>query len=220
MSYTKRDHAKRSKRMKAKWKEPGYREKMLRTRAEVQSRPETRARQSAGGKRAWEPKARHVKSRRTSKTLWKKKKYREKVFAGLAEKWKDPEFRAKQALGAKRACRKRAKFGEIGYSYPKEKFTFRAMHDRVRRGKVQSIEWPRTIDGFCSFLAEVGPIPKNLKRPSIGRKRHSLGYCAGNIRWEEQSINSAKHKGSWCEHETGDVITKRQQKRALSGAKK
>ena len=73
---------------------------------------------------------------------------------------------------------------------------FKRAHDRVRDGKSPSIEWPRTLDGFVGFLKEVGPIPAFLKKPSLGRKFHAIGYVTENVMWEEHAENSIKRKGT------------------------
>lgn len=73
---------------------------------------------------------------------------------------------------------------------------FKRMHDRVRDGKSPSIEWPRSLDGFVLFLKEIGPIPFDLNKPSVGRIKHSKGYEADNVSWEEHSENSIKRKGT------------------------
>lgn len=73
---------------------------------------------------------------------------------------------------------------------------FKRMHNRVRDGKSPSIQWQRTLEGFVLFLKEIGPIPFDLEKPSVGRIRHSQGYEAGNVMWEEHRENSIKRKGT------------------------
>lgn len=55
-------------------------------------------------------------------------------------------------------------------------------------------DFPRTAEGFLLFAAEMGPIPESIKRPSVGRKDHDLGYIIGNIKWEEYSYNVWKQR--------------------------
>jgi hypothetical protein len=97
---------------------------------------------------------------------------------------------------------KRNHWGEEKQKYGKEHATFIRCHNRVRDGKCPSIEWPRNTEGFKCFLNEIGPMPTNMFKPSIGRKDHSLGYITGNIQWEEHAINSTKRKGTRYEKET------------------
>lgn len=73
---------------------------------------------------------------------------------------------------------------------------FKRMHDRVRDGKVPSIQWPRTLDGFVEFIKAAGPIPTHLHKPSIGRIKHHIGYRRCNVRWEEHRHNSVKRRGT------------------------
>lgn len=69
---------------------------------------------------------------------------------------------------------------------------FRWAKWRAKKGKCQSFFWPATRDGMLAFLAELGPVPDNISRPSVGRRDHSKGYEPGNIRWEEYNYNSRK----------------------------
>lgn len=87
-------------------------------------------------------------------------------------------------------------WGVIDPSYQQELAAFKRAHDRVRDGKSPSIFWPRSLDGFLGFLKEVGPIPANLKKPSLGRVKHAFGYEPANIQWEEHKLNSIKRKGT------------------------
>ena len=73
---------------------------------------------------------------------------------------------------------------------------FKRMHDRVRDGKVETISWPRKIEGFEQFRKEIGEIPSGMIKPSIGRIDHSQGYIPGNVVWQEYSINSKLRKGT------------------------
>lgn len=77
---------------------------------------------------------------------------------------------------------------------------FRGCHNRVRDGKVCSIEWPRTPKGYEAFCAEIGPHPEGMQKPSVGRIDHRFGYCTGNIQWEEHRFNSVKRKGTKFAH--------------------
>lgn len=84
----------------------------------------------------------------------------------------------------------------IDQSLSREVAAFKRAHNRVRDGKSPSIEWPRSLDGFVGFLSEVGRIPDNLAKPSLGRVKHSKGYQSGNVLWEEHAFNSIKRKGT------------------------
>lgn len=66
------------------------------------------------------------------------------------------------------------------------------MHSRVARGKGISTAFPRTREGYIAFCMELGPIPDGMKRPSVGRRDHAIGYVVGNIKWEEYNYNSRK----------------------------
>lgn len=83
---------------------------------------------------------------------------------------------------------------------------FKGCHNRVRDGKVVSISWPRTKAGYLAFCSEIGPIPEEMVKPSVGRKNHNLGYDQGNIQWEEHKFNSVKRRGTKFEGVTDAVV--------------
>lgn len=93
----------------------------------------------------------------------------------------------------------------INAEYAAELRAFKRMHNRVVTGKVSSMSWTFSLEGFLAFLKHAGKIPARLKKPSIGRIDHSQGYRPGNVRWEEHAINSAKRKGTRHQFATGDV---------------
>lgn len=53
-------------------------------------------------------------------------------------------------------------------------------------------DFKRCYEDFRDFVAELGPLPKNMARPSIGRKDHSKGYIRGNFAWQEMSENTSE----------------------------
>lgn len=89
---------------------------------------------------------------------------------------------------------------------------FKGCHNRVRDGKVNKIEWPRTNDGYAAFLKEIGPKPKDWQKWSVGRIKHNLGYVTGNIQWELHRFNSVKRKGTKHEKATEPTVELRQLK--------
>jgi len=89
---------------------------------------------------------------------------------------------------------------------------FKGCHNRARDGKAPSIEWPRNGEGYLQFCAEIGRPPAGMEKPSVGRKDHSIGYCSGNVQWEEHKFNSAKRNGTRHQFETSPVVRLRQAK--------
>jgi hypothetical protein len=72
------------------------------------------------------------------------------------------------------------------------------MHDRCRRSG-RKCHWPRTREGYDQFFEEIGQIPRDIRRPSIGRIDHTKGYEPGNVRWEPFSYNAWKERRSETE---------------------
>ena len=90
--------------------------------------------------------------------------------------------------------------------------SFKGCCDRVRDGKSPEIEWPRSREGCIGFINEIGPVPKNMEKPSVGRIDHSKGYASGNIRWEEHKYNSVKRRGTKFENETSSSVKLKERK--------
>lgn len=82
-------------------------------------------------------------------------------------------------------------YGNLKKKYPIHWSSFINMH---KRSKLQNINvdeiFLRNRKGFENFIEYLGNVPSNMKRPSIGRIDHSLGYIRGNFMWEELSDNS------------------------------
>lgn len=57
---------------------------------------------------------------------------------------------------------------------------------------------------FLLFLDEIGEIPKDGKRWSVGRIDNTVGYFKGNIRWEID-FQQAKNKGKYKNNSTGET---------------
>lgn len=52
--------------------------------------------------------------------------------------------------------------------------------------------FPYTDDGFAKFIDVLGPVPKTLKTPSLGRRDHTKGYSEDNLVWQEWLHNQAE----------------------------
>ena len=77
------------------------------------------------------------------------------------------------------------------YQFKKEADAFQNMQSRATTRGITNTVWPRTTLGFIDFLKEVGPYPKWMRKPSIGRKDHSKGYEPGNVFWQELIDNKS-----------------------------
>lgn len=64
---------------------------------------------------------------------------------------------------------------------------YKTVSKRVTR-QLSGIE---TLLGSMLLLKRLGKVPKNMKKPTVGRKDHSKGYIPGNIMWQEWLENCA-----------------------------
>jgi hypothetical protein len=78
------------------------------------------------------------------------------------------------------------------------------MHDRIKYGKAPCTDFPPTREGYIEFCKELGPIPKRMRRPSVGRIDHYLGYVRGNIHWQSYNKNSAIRRANQHRFENFD----------------
>jgi len=85
------------------------------------------------------------------------------------------------------------KYGKLGRDNALALKKFKAALGRVKAGKAPYFGYSVDYDGFSSFLAEIGSIPADMARPSLGRIDHSLGYQSGNVFWQELSDNCAEN---------------------------
>lgn len=49
-------------------------------------------------------------------------------------------------------------------------------------------------DSFEEFFKEIGPIPNDTQRWSVGRKDNEIGYYPGNIQWETDEQQARNHR--------------------------
>lgn len=75
-------------------------------------------------------------------------------------------------------------YGRLREEFPIHFHTFSRMHKR------NHVDFPQSNLGLISFILEIGPVPDDMLRPSIGRKDHSIGYVVGNYAWQEFTENS------------------------------
>lgn len=70
---------------------------------------------------------------------------------------------------------------------------FKKLHSRAKRLDLTvDPMFASSTAGYGNFIAYVGPVPSNMRRPTVGRYDHSRGYVAGNFRWQEHSENAAE----------------------------
>lgn len=53
-----------------------------------------------------------------------------------------------------------------------------------------SKEYEKSLRGIANFIADIGPIPENICKPSVDRIDHNKDYEPGNIQWLELGENS------------------------------
>lgn len=80
-------------------------------------------------------------------------------------------------------------YGLLRREYPRHFAAFSSLHKRVELGR-STTDLPRNSEGFIQFLLEIGDLPVDMRKPSVGRKDHDLGYVRGNYEWQSLSDNS------------------------------
>jgi urocanate hydratase len=74
------------------------------------------------------------------------------------------------------------------------KIHFSRFHSMNNRKEVHP-DYKLGVNGFINFILEMGPIPKGMINPSVGRYDHSKGYIKGNFRWQSLSDNNRDRSG-------------------------
>lgn len=82
-------------------------------------------------------------------------------------------------------------YGCLRKNYQKHFQSFSGMHKRLKISNL-STDFPRTLEGFISFIEYLGPIPCNMIKPTLGRLDHTLGYVKGNFEWQASKENSSE----------------------------
>ena len=52
--------------------------------------------------------------------------------------------------------------------------------------------FPISSEGFLKFVNALGPRPKKMKNPSLGRIDHTKPYTPENIQWQDWECNKAE----------------------------
>lgn len=86
-------------------------------------------------------------------------------------------------------------YGRIPQSFPVHYNRFMKMHDHYMEGvtgrKARDITissaFNRTADGLINFILESGPIPSNMKHPTLTRNYPRKGFIRGNLSWKSST---------------------------------
>lgn len=76
----------------------------------------------------------------------------------------------------------------LNKQYPIHFASFSNMHNRCKWYGLVT-DFPRDYQGFQDFIVYLGDVPIGMKRPTVGRKDHSLGYIKSNFEWQEFADN-------------------------------
>jgi hypothetical protein len=84
-----------------------------------------------------------------------------------------------------------AKYGSLKRDYPQHFSSFWNMHTRSRRkGLEVAYDFRRNFQGLANLVECVGPVPSEMKSPTVGRRDHGRGYVPDNIAWQDRAENS------------------------------
>jgi hypothetical protein len=122
-----------------------------------------------------------------------KRRWAAGVYVNRPNVW--DSHRAKLLAGAKK---RKSKFGKLYKKHKKIVEHLYGMHARLRDGVVKSVAWPLNEKGLAAFMSYIGPIPKGMRQPSVGRINHKVGYRPGNCFWQERSENSRESMTRWA----------------------
>ena len=76
-------------------------------------------------------------------------------------------------------------YGRLKKTFPNHYMSFKCM---IRRGT--PTVYVRNTESFINFILDIGKVPENMTRPTIGRLDHSKGYFKGNFEWQSHADNS------------------------------
>jgi hypothetical protein len=79
-------------------------------------------------------------------------------------------------------------YGLLPKMFPIHRNRFRNMHNRIDEQCLET-SFKRDLEGFAKFVEYLGPVPTEMKVPSLGRIDHSKGYVIGNFTWQELRDN-------------------------------
>ena len=96
--------------------------------------------------------------------------------------------------------RPREVYGNIKLVYPEFNVYWNWMHDRA---KLVGTDLTRDCFGYFEFVCELGPIPPDIDRPTVGRKDHAKGYVSGNYKWQEFVDNARENTSRNYSNKTG-----------------
>ena len=81
------------------------------------------------------------------------------------------------------------KFGMLKFTHPHHFDHFWHLQSRAKQ---VGTDFTDDEFGLFEFIAEIGPYPSDMVRPSVGRKDHTKGYVRGNFEWQPLSENSGE----------------------------
>ena len=88
-----------------------------------------------------------------------------------------------------------ANYGIVKILYPVH---FKHFHWLQERAKELGTDLTRDSSGLLEFVEEIGQVPEEISRLSVGRKDHSSGYVKGNYEWQDMSSNSSESAKRNC----------------------
>lgn len=86
-------------------------------------------------------------------------------------------------------------YGRLPQAFPVHYKRFTKMHDhfvegatgRMTRDISISSAFDRDAEGLITFILETGPIPSNMKHPTLTRTYPRKGFIRGNLTWKSAS---------------------------------
>lgn len=139
----------------------------------------------------WMPVIKDVKRKKTMT----KKKYSREYLENLVIITEEQMTASEKSSFSRSKSRGTAFYGRLPRIFPIHYRSFRKMHDhfiesaagRTARDIKISSAFKRTANGLINFILETGPVPSNMKYPTLIRKYISRGFVRGNLMWKSAS---------------------------------
>lgn len=124
-----------------------------------------------------------------------RKKYSREYLEGLVSLSESEMTATEKAALTRSQTQGTSYYGRLPQVFPVHYKRFTKMHDhfvecatgRKARDIMISSAFERDANGLINFILETGPIPSNMKHPTLTRTYPRKGFIRGNLTWKSAS---------------------------------